>query len=548
MKWQTAFLILFCITSLETYSQIPEIERYHPYEIIFQGSHYLITDNPVRDIELTTLWRHESSSASHLIHGFFDGNGNGQAEGNIFKVRFAPTQPGKWILEQTNSNDPKLQNQLEGHTISCIPSKHPGFWMVDLQSAGKRWYQRSDGTHPYITGNTMYTFLSEYGKEGPNGSNIARDIKENASYFKKLRFALTGDLFPHPSDKPFLNSDGNPTDDGNYSHRPNPGWFSQRVDLAVKSSFEADLIADLILNGPDSPTGRANLFAAENGNDPTPFLRYIAARYSSFPNVWICLSNEYDIRTPRYTAKQMNRIGHKIKPFLPYPTPLSVHGNQRDWDAQLNTMVPWNDHVIFQNKLKRLWMAADITEKNYLLGGLNKPVINDELAYQGAGDGWNETEVLVAFLGTFLGGGYGSSGHKTGHKLGGYFAGNFDLAGHSASDNLHWFRSVIDENITFWKMKPFATMFSRPGSIHLHFFRNVNYFHRLLANPGEEYVLGGSGAHQNIHGKLPPGEWEITLYDLIKQEKKILMESAQGAFSFDFPDSKAAFIHLKKKL
>ena len=81
--------------------------------------------------------------------------------------------------------------------------------------------------------------------------------------------------------QPWLDDDGRPTDDGDHSHRPNPRWFHQRVDLAVRTAFQHHLIADLILAGPVTPESRTTLKAKHNAGDATPYLRYIAARYGS---------------------------------------------------------------------------------------------------------------------------------------------------------------------------------------------------------------------------------------------------------------------------
>jgi hypothetical protein len=83
-----------------------------------------------------------------------------------------------------------------------------------------------------------------------------------------------------------------------------------------------------------------------------------------------------------------------------------------------------------------------------------KPVINDELAYEDEDDGWEEADVIKAHLGAFAGGGYGSTGYKTASKVSHYFAGNFKASEHLSADNLQWMRKMIDENISFWKMTP----------------------------------------------------------------------------------------------
>ena len=129
----------------------------------------------------------------------------------------------------------------------------------------------------------MYSFLSgSYVNNQSSGNDIKRDIQGNAEYFRKLRFALHGDRYPNPNVKPYFDDEGNPTDDGDFSVRPNPEWFHSRVDLAVRTAYEEDLIADLILAGPDTEDSRSTLRAGNDG-DPEPYLRYIAAVMAVFP-------------------------------------------------------------------------------------------------------------------------------------------------------------------------------------------------------------------------------------------------------------------------
>ena len=519
-----------------------KVPLYDVHEITLSGPTYGPQDNPARDVNIVTNWRHESGQPSYQIYGFWDSNGKGGQSGNVFKVRFCPTKVGKWTLIETKSNKPELHGQREGYSIVCTPSSNKGFWIVDKDSTGGRWYKRNDSSHPYIVGNTMYSFLSEYDDKGPTGGNIVDDISRNSRYFKKVRFSITGDRYPHPKEKPFLDNSGKPTDNGNFSHRQNPAWFYNRVDLAVREAFNNDLIADLILNGPDTKESRSVLAASENAGDCTPILKYIAARYGSYPNVWICLSNEFDIKNPKYQPKDIVRFGTTIRKFLPYPTPISVHSRSRDWDKELNAR-PWHDHVIIQKKLKKLPIAADWVSRNHYIGG-NVPVIDDELAYEGRGDGWSEPDVIESHLGAFLGGGYGTTGHKPASKRGHYFHGNFKASEHKSADNLLWFRRVIDKNITFWKMAPVRG--SDTGDTSLGIFQNIDREFRVMEWPGHEYVLGTNKAYKSIRAKLPGGKWHVRRYDIIDKKQKQLSFGATGTFTFDAPDSRAVLFHFKK--
>ena len=285
------------------------------------------------------------------------------------------------------------------------------------------------------------------------------------------------------------------------------------MDQAVKTAHEQDLIADMILNGPDSEEARSALLASGNGGDPTPYLRYMAARYGSYPQVWLCLSNEYDIRKPNFEPEQIRKFGFAMKALLPYQNPLSVHANQGNWSEKLNSIIPWNDHIVIQNKIKKMSSAADYTLLNYWIGGGDKPIVNDELAYQGEGDGWSEEDVIEAHLGAFLGGGYGSSGHKSGNKLGHYFAGNFDAQEHTAADNLQWMCRKIDENIAFWHLAPEYYTYTHEGSSSI--FHHLHSDFRVMVREKQTYVLGTNQAKKGLLANLPEGKWQVTMYDMI---------------------------------
>ncbi len=539
-------IILLIIIFMPLSLMADTIPVFEVFELEFRGSYFSSKDNPVRDIDLITTWQNESGNKMFTVYGFFDGDGNGSPAGNVFKVRFCPVTEGVWVLTGVRSNDRKLDNQHKGFSIKAVRSENHGFWETDFDSRGARWYKRSDNSHQYITGNTMYSFLSEYDAKVPSQGSIAADVGNNSQWFKKIRIGITGDRYPNPDSKPFLTDKGDLTDDGNYSYRPNPEWFLNRVDKAVIEAGKKDLITDLILNGPDTPESRSSLKPQHNNLDPSPYLKYIAARYGSFPNVWICLSNEYNIKTPSYSAAEIINAGNITRTLLPYSTPLSVHAAPDEWDSQLNTSGKWFDHVTIQSKLKKLDQSADAIGLNYFLGGSSQPVINDELAYEGEGDGWSEEDVIEAFLGAFAGGGYGSTGYKTGNKTGHYFTGNFNPQEHKASDNLKWFREIIDNNITFWKMAPVPVTGNLQAGKNI--FRNIDTRFRIMANENSEYLIAGNYGRKQVMALLPEGTWVVKSYDLVRMKEELLSTEAAGTFVFNFPDSRAGIVHFKRKL
>jgi len=537
-------LLLYCpFFAFQTHgAEIGKAGVHSIVELTFRGPLQSRTDVPARDVDFWVRFRHESGSLEYKIHGFWDGDGKGRTQGNVFKVRFCPTKTGRWNLVEVYSNKQSLLGQKQGDYLRAIASSHPGFWIVDANSPGRRWYMRSDGSHPYIFGNTHYSFLSGYQKGNkPSGNNIAHDIAGNAKYFKKLRFTLHCDRYPNPKEKPFFDDNGKLTDRGDCSHRPNPRWFGQRADIAVRTAWEQDLIADLILCGPDTQESRSVLRAGGNGGDPTPWLKYVAARYGSFPNVWFCLCNEFEIKNPKYSEEEIARFGHVIRQYLPYPTPLSVHSTPRTlWAKKFNELPPWNDHQIIQKKIRNLPDSADVIQNTWQnpsgKSPHNKPTVNDELSYQGKGDKHTEYDTIEAHLGAFLGGGYGTTGEKPGSKLGQYFKGCFNPAEHTAADNLKYLREIIDSHITFWEMVPDRSIFS-----------NLHPDFRGLSRPGREYVLGTNKPNKNIIANLPAGTWTVKRCDIIKKRTEIVSETARGSFRFESPDSRAVLFHFKHK-
>ena len=544
----TSLILVIFFTSQASGTEIAKAAQYSVVELTFEGPLQGPKDVPARDIDFWVRFRHESGSPQYKIYGFWDGNGKAGTSGSVFRVRFCPTKTGRWNLVEVHSSEQKLHDQKQGHYLTATPSDHPGFWIVDSNSPGSRWYMRSDGSHPYIFGNTHYTFLSGYKKGNkPSGNDIADDIAGNAKYFKKLRFSLFGGRYPNPKEKPFFDDNGQLTDWGDYSHRPNPRWFAQRGDLAVRTAVEYDLIADLILCGPDTQQSRSvlrkesqGLRAGHNGGDPTPWLKYIAARYGSFPNVWLCFCNEFNIKNPKYTEEEIARFGRIIKKYLPYPTPLSVHTVPRTlWPKKFDELPAWNDHQIIQKKIRNLPDSADAIQYTWQnpdgKSPHNKPTINDELSYEGKGDKHTEHDTIESHLGVFLGGGYGTTGEKPGSKLGQYFRGCFNPAEHTSADNLKYLREIIDTNITFWKMAPDRSIFS-----------NLHSDFRGLAWAGREYVLGTNKSHKKIVADLPAGTWTVSRYNIINKKAKIISKTARGRFTFDTPDSRAVLFHFKK--
>jgi hypothetical protein len=136
----------------ESYGTYPQ---WSLVELTFEGPHSSGTsaeDNPFKqEIEVTFI---SPDGEEFLVPGFYQGDGQGGLDGNIWQVRFTPNMAGEWSFSSSSSNA-----LLEGYAgiIEVSPQKecqdyHAGDLpnydcMGRLNYAGRNYLQFSDGTY-----------------------------------------------------------------------------------------------------------------------------------------------------------------------------------------------------------------------------------------------------------------------------------------------------------------------------------------------------------------------------------------------------------------
>ena len=193
----------------------------------------------------------------------------------------------------------------------------------------------------------------------PNGSDVARDIRANADYFKKIRFSVPGDLYPHATVAPFLDDTGKPTYNGDNSHRPNPQWFQQRVDVAVRTAAERDLITDLIMSGVDREDSRSALPPRRTTGTQYPTCVTSSPATAPSPTCGsACRTNTTSAAQDTPPSKRAN-LADKAKALLVYPNPLSIHANSGSLAAGTQFLACLERPLIVQKKMKTIPAAVD---------------------------------------------------------------------------------------------------------------------------------------------------------------------------------------------
>ncbi len=141
-----------------------DLTKWHPVTVSFAGPTASETDdspNPFLDYRLSVTFS-GPGGRTHVVPGFFDGDGNGGGEGNVWRARFAPDAAGQWTYTASfrSGNDVavSLDNNAGSATsfdgvsgsfnVADRDGSAPGFlkW-GNLEYVGQHYLKFADGPH-----------------------------------------------------------------------------------------------------------------------------------------------------------------------------------------------------------------------------------------------------------------------------------------------------------------------------------------------------------------------------------------------------------------
>ncbi len=319
----------------------PTVPRWGVHEIVLRAK------APVdpSDVALTAIFTDGATSLK--VRGFHDGDGT-------WRIRFSPPTEGIWRW-RTTSPVRALSGQAGAVTaVAPRPGDHGPLTVV----AGYH-FAHADGTPFRQVGTTAYSWAQQ--SDALCDQTLAT-LK--ASPFNKIRMCV----FPNVAGEPIFpfESAGRGWD----YDRPNPAYF-QRLEDRVRRLAEIGIQADLILFHPyDDKTGWHAMTPAQDDR----YVRYMVARFASFPNVWWSLANEWDLVKAKSTA-DFERIGRLIQAEDPYGRLCSIH----NWRDLYDNGRPWISHASIQNGSA----VMDDSRAQIFRDVWKKPVIFDEVRYEG---------------------------------------------------------------------------------------------------------------------------------------------------------------------
>ena len=372
-----------------------EVERWGVFEWSCHGP---AQGNPFVDQWVRAEF--EGTGERVTVEGFYDGDG-------VYRVRFMPSFEGTYRYRVSASFD----IAEPAGAFTALPATRGNHGPVRVRDT---WHFAYEDGAPYVSlGTTCYAWAMQDDAQ----IDATLDVLA-ASPFNKLRFCVFPKHYAYnldepqtypfegaPMDSSVLNEenfwDYGPDSAGNAwdFERFNPAHF-RRLERCIEGLRERGVEADLILFHPYDRWG----FSRMPKEADARYVRYAAARFAAYRNVWWSLANEYDIL--KKSPRDWEDIAAALVKADPYRHLRSIHNCLHLYDFSR----PWVTHCSIQRT--HLYLSAELTDE--WRARWRKPVVIDEMAYEGdIPYGWGSLtgeEMTRRFWETALRGGYPGHG------------------------------------------------------------------------------------------------------------------------------------------
>jgi hypothetical protein len=326
-----------------------KVEQWGIFELALQGPK---SGNPFTDVRFTARFYRQDASVEAT--GFYDGDG-------VYRVRFMPDQQGVWHYV-TSSSTPALDGKAAEFTVDAPSARNHG----PVRVAHTYHFAYADGTPYRELGTTCYAWIHQ-----PEALQEETLRTLASAPFNKIRFCVFPKRYDWNTNEPVLYPyEGVPPNTWDFQ-RFNPKFFrhlEQRVLDLQKLGIEADIILFHPYDGGHWGFDRMPAI------DDDLYLRYVAARLSSYRNVWWSLANEWDFMKEK-TEADFVRFGEIVSGSDPYLHLLSIHNGALIFNHDL----PWITHASIQNGSA----VEDPGRAELYRDVYRKPVVYDEVRYEG---------------------------------------------------------------------------------------------------------------------------------------------------------------------
>jgi hypothetical protein len=327
--------------------------------------------HPDTDVGIRATFTSADGSTIELP-GFWDG-------GEVWKVRFAPTQLGRWtyVVTATDASDSGL------HGVSGVIDAVPYTGDLDIYrhgfvqvTADRRAFEYADGTPFLWLGNTHW--------QAPNYERL--DASNNPHIEGESQFRITADhdkargftVYQTYPDAALNDGGGNVSVVNwwteNYTHL-DPEAFRVQFDVMMDYLADSGTVIALGL-GVHTQSGQIGAAAM------THFAQYVVARYAAHPIVWIT-GQEVDIENEQGKLSTWRAVAETIAANDGYHHPLGAHmysvGEPKTFGQE-----PWHDWFPTQGGHEGIRTQEHY--RSYWDHEPRKPFLETEANYEGIWD------------------------------------------------------------------------------------------------------------------------------------------------------------------
>lgn len=369
-----------------------------PYEISYTAEkNYAWNDFP-----LQVAFTYEDQQTQFTLDGYWCGD-------HEWRVRFAPTKPGRWTWKTVSSTGdagletPQGSITCKGPEVSQIET-NPNFRGHLRISANQRHFEYADRTPFFWIGDTNWplnTLRCGLRPDDPDHDGYAEGAfyayvkNRKAKGFTVIQTSLWRSYLGSPQRNeggyPFprntYDASGNPEDNKDFSVL-NPDYFDY-LDRRIVYVWEQGFV----ISGHPNWIGR---HVAMNLEQAGALERYILARYGAF-NLVYSISGEYqrgmqaDLGDPipqgkRWTVEDYRQLGEATARYNAYEHPLTIHPDSPHTSSEDFHKESWLSHNWTQvgggEKKSGLYRIAQLISHDYQLIPM-KPVVHSEGQYEG---------------------------------------------------------------------------------------------------------------------------------------------------------------------
>ncbi len=288
-----------------------QVGRWDIFELRLNDSGWT---NPFLEVELHGVFT-SPSGTEYRVEGFFDGDGAGGTQGDVFKLRFSPGQVGRWQW-RTESNREALDGKNGIFTVNASNNRGP----LGFDPARPRWLRWADGTPFFESGaNDPECFLASAfitQQQRYEGIDYLASRGVNSLYMGVTN-AGPGDGGPEMKVTPWTGGFDKPDFDNICLD------FMNRLEGVVRRLDSHGMVAHIVLYLDDCCQISDSISTAQE----EMLIRYLCARFGSFPGIVWNLAEEFD---ECFTTQWCSSRGAMFARYDPLGHPVTVHQLSND--------------------------------------------------------------------------------------------------------------------------------------------------------------------------------------------------------------------------